>query len=278
LPNQSYSASTIAGYQTSLGAARTEVITAIGNLTTAKNTYDSASASATTAANSAGGGVQSSIAVGQAEVQEALGALDSAKAALEKTIIRSPISGTIIDLPVTSGNYVSSASEIAEVSNPSALKVVAYVTPDDAQTLAAGNAATINGNIAGVITQIAPAINPQTGAIEVDVGLSDSNAKLIDGDSVTVDFTRTASTAVASSSDTSSTIIPIVALKITPDGPVVFTFDAKSRTIVSHPVSIGSILGQNIVVTQGLTPSMVIVTDARGLTSGENVSVKKPQS
>src|ERR1700722_5909 len=100
---------------------------------------------------------------------------------MEKTIIRSPISGTIIDLPVTSGDYVSSADEIAEVSNPNALKVVTYVTPDDAQTLAVGNKVSINGTIAGVITRVTQSIDPKTGAIEVEVGLPDKTSGLTDG-------------------------------------------------------------------------------------------------
>jgi len=269
----------ISAYQTTVGAARTETATAISNLTTAKTTYDSANATAATAQNSSTGGTANSIAAAQASVQQALGALDAAKSALQKTIITSPISGTIVDLPLTNGDYLSSFSEAAKISNPSALKITAYVTADDAQTLSVGNAATVNGSQVGVITAIAPAIDPQTGTIEVDIGLTGSQAGLIDGDSVTVDLTRSvapvASAASANASSTAQVIIPIVALKIMPTGPVVFTVDPIKKTLVSHPVEIGSILGENIVVTKGLTPNMLIVTDARGLVAGQSVTVKK---
>jgi RND family efflux transporter MFP subunit len=257
-------------------AARSEVVSAVSSLTTVKSAYDAAQASATTAQNSASGGTTNSIAAAQASVEEATGALDSAKAALAKTIIRSPISGTIINLPVTSGDYVSAFSEVAQVSNPGALKVVVEVTPDDAQTLAVGNSTFVNGTVTGVITEIAPAIDPQTGAIEVDVGLSGDITGLIDGDSVTVDLDRTISQVTATHS--SSPIVPIVALKITPEGPVVFTVNPTTHALVAHAVSIGAILGANIEVTQGLTSNMVIVTDARGLTVGELVSVAQSHS
>lgn len=273
-PSQNMTATTIAGYQTSLGAARTEVVTAVSNLTTIKSTYDSDSAAATTANNSADTGTQSDIDVAQANVQAALGALDSAKATLNKTIIRSPIFGTIVDLPITNGDYVNSFTEVAQVSNPSALKVVTYVTSDDARTLATGNKATISDTVPGVITQIAPAIDPETGTIEVDVAITGNQDALVDGDSVTVDLQRTAPQNMTGTQNKGSIIIPIVALKITPTGPVVFTVDSASKTLVSHSVEIGSILGEDIVVTSGLTPTMNIVTDARGLTDGEIVSVK----
>jgi multidrug efflux pump subunit AcrA (membrane-fusion protein) len=137
---------------------------------------------------------------------------------------------------------------------------------------------TVNGDVSGIITQVSPAIDPQTGTIEVDVALTGDQSGLTDGDSVTVDLDRTASSlATANASSTASIIIPIVALKITPTGPEVFTVDPVKSVLLPHPVQIGSILGANIVITSGLTPDLMIVTDARGLVAGENVVVKKPQ-
>ena len=277
IQDQTLSQSTATQDQTLMSTARTEVVTAITTLTAAKTTYDTDSLSATTATNSADTGTQNSIAVAQANVKSALGTLDAAKAALAKTIITSPISGTIVSLPVTNGDYVNSFTEIAEVSNPSALKVVAYVTSTDAQTLAIGNKAIIDNTVPGVITHIAPAINPQTGTIEVDVGITGNQNTLTDGDSITVALDRSvAQSTTAPSENNTQNIIPIVALKITPNGPVVFTVNSATKTLVSHPVTVGSILGEDIVVTGGITPDMLIVTDARGLTDGEIVSIKQP--
>ena len=274
IPNQNLSATAISADQTSISAARTEVVNAVTALTTIRSTYDTDLGSATTANNSASTGSESDIAVSQANVQTALGLLDAAKSALDKTIIRSPISGTIINLPITSGDYVPSFNTVAEVSNPSNLKIVGYVTGNDAQTLSVGSKAMIQDTVPGIITSVAPAINPQTGTIEVDIQPQGDQSSLLDGDSVTVDLDRKVSNTQTNS--TASIIIPIVALKITPTGPVVFIVNSKTQTVSSLPVSIGSILGENIVITKGLTPDMQIVTDARGLTDGEIVSVKKP--
>jgi RND family efflux transporter MFP subunit len=258
--NNSYSIlpiGTVTGYQTTIAAARTEVSSAITSLTSTLNTYDTS-------------GVQ-------AEVEEEQGALEAAKAALAKTYITSPISGTIVDLPITEGDYVSSNQEVAEVSNPGALKIVAHVSATDAKTLSVGNSATVNGTVQGTITEVSPAIDPETGTIEVDVALAGDQSGLTDGDSITVGLDRTASSLISTeeASSTASVIIPIVALKITPTGPEVFTVDPVKNILVPHPVEIGSILGDDIVVTSGLTPSLIIVTDARGLTDGEAVTIKK---
>lgn len=276
VPNQFVSAATISTDQTATAAARTEVVAAMASLTSAKNTYDAAVASSQSAANSASGGSQNDISAAQANVKQAQGALNAAKANLEKTIIRSPISGTIVSLPITKGDYVPSFSTVAEVSNPGALFVDTHVTPGDALTLAVGNKATIDTDTTGVITFIAPALDPATGKIEVKIGVTGSQGALTDGETVTVALERTrAGTTNASASQKgvpAGIVIPIASAKMTPDGPVVFTVTASS-TLVSHPVVFGPIRGNQVTVTSGLSFDMAIVTDARGLSDGQSVVV-----
>ena len=276
VPNQSVSAATIATDQAATAAARTEVVAALSSLTSAKSTYDAALASSQSAANSASGGSQNDINAAQANVKQALGALNAAKANLEKTIVRSPISGTIVSLPVTKGDYVPSFSTVAEVSNPGALFVDTHVTSGDAQTIAIGNKATIDANTTGVITFIAPALDPATGKIEVKIGLNSGEKALTDGETVTValERTRTGTTNGNASKPgvPAGIVIPIASAKITPQGPVVFTVTASS-TLVSHAIVFGPIRGNQVTVTSGLSFDMDIVTDARGLSDGQSVIV-----
>jgi RND family efflux transporter MFP subunit len=273
VPSNTISASEISAYQSTLAAARSEVVTAVSGLTSAKGAYDNAASGAATAANSAGVGTQSDIDSAQAAVKSAQGALSAARANLEKTIIRSPISATIVSLPITQGDYVSSFSQVAIVSNPSALYIDSEVTPDDAKMLAVGNTTTIAQNIPGVITFIAPALDPTTGKIEVKIGVT-RNDNLTDGEVVPVSLARTKTSQVTPSNNSSAVTlsIPIVALKITPAGPAVFTVTASS-TLLAHSVQLGSILSDRIVITSGLTPTLQIVSDARGLSEGQTVVI-----
>lgn len=273
LPNQSITASDISAYQSSISAARTAVSSALSGVVSAKGSYDSAAAAAASASNTAQGGTQSSISIAQANVEQAQGTLAAARASLEKTIIRSPISGTIVSLPITQGGYVSASQQVAEISNPSALEVDAYVTPEDSKTLAVGGAALIAGAVQGTVVSIAPALDPTTGKILVKIGIVGSPSALTDGETVTVSLTRAtaAQTHAAGKTPSSAILIPIVAAKITPEGPVVFT--VASSTLVQQPITLGTILGDRVVVLSGLTPDMVIVEDARGLSNGQTVVI-----
>ena len=251
-PSQSASATTLASYQTSLAAARTETVAVLSGITTAKSAYDANSVSAA-----------------QASVKQAAGALAAAKAALEKTLVRAPISGLIVSLPVSQGDYVTTNSEVAVVSNPGSLYIDANVTSSDAKTLSVGNAATIGSSTRGVITFIAPALDPSTGKIEVKAGIVSGASALTAGEVVPVSFARTS---VPVARQDAQLTIPIIAAKILPTGPAVFTVSTSSA-LVAHPITLGTILGDRVVVTAGLTLDMRIVTDARGLAEGQQVEV-----
>ncbi len=269
-PSQTTSAATLANYQASLTAARSESVATISSLTAAKSAYDNALSGASTAANSASSASGTDVASAAAYVKQALGALDAAKASLEKTIIRSPISGTIVSLPITQGGFVSAYAPVAVVSNPGALFVDVQVTPEDAKTLSVGSRALINGSEQGVITFVAPALDPVTNKIEVKVGMADNGQGLTDGEVVAVALSRTARSSASSAS--SSITIPIAAVKILPTGAAVFTV-ASSSTLSALPVTLGSILGDRVVILSGLTATTTIVTDARGHTDGETVNI-----
>lgn len=272
-PSQNASAATLAADQTSLAAARTEAVAAITSVTSAKSAYDTATAGAATASNSAQSGTTSDIAIAEANAKQALGALDAAKANEEKTIIRSPISGTIVSLPITQGGYVPSFAQVAIVSNPGALYVDSQVTSSDAKTIAVGNAAVVAGAVPGTITFIAPALDPMTGNIEVKIGLKGDQRALTDGEVITVSLERTQSKNSSTAGSAPAQItIPIIATKILPSGPIVFTVSTTSA-LAAHPIVLGSILGDRVIVISGVTPDMNIVTDARGLADGQTVIV-----
>lgn len=269
VPNTTYSSSQIAAYQASLGAARSQVVGAIASVTSAKAGYDAALSGSKTASNVAVSGTESDTASAQAGVKSARGSLAAAQAALEKTIVRSPISGTIVSLPVTRGDFVPAFAQVAIVSNPGALYVDAQITSDDAKDIAAGNAAIVAGSVSGRVTFVAPALDPSTGKIEVKVGVVGASS-LTDGEAVTLALSRTPRIKPGSPKNSVITI-PIVAIKVLPSGPVVFTVTASS-TLQSKPITLGAILGDRVIIS-GIDTATEIITDARGHADGEVVEV-----
>ena len=120
----------------------------------------------------------------------------------------------------------------------------------------------------GTITRIAPALDPNTKKIEVRIGITRGIETLMNGASVRLEAKRTTKKIVGTDLK-----IPLAALKITPEGAIVFSVSASS-SLVAHEVSMGTLMGDQVVIPVGLTPDMVIVTDARGLQGGMPVSLK----
>lgn len=202
-----------------------------------------------------------------AQVKQALGSLRLAQANLDKTIIRSPITGTLQSLTLKEGTTVGMGAPAAIISSEGGLEIVAYVTEDGARALSVGAPVTIEGAAKGVITQLASAVDPTTKKIEMRVGIEEGADTITNGQSVriTVDNSE-----APISND--SLALPIVALKMTPDGAVVFT--VENDKLVAHTVTLGAIRGDSVAVKDGLDASWQIVSDARGLRSGEEVEVK----
>jgi RND family efflux transporter MFP subunit len=241
---------------TALNSARSTVGNLISTISSAQQEYRSQSVTTTSSV--------------EANVTTALGGLNVAKANLEKTFVRAPISGTIVSLSITKGDYLSSFSQVAQISNPNALEVDVYVTSDDSKTLSIGDKALIDESTNGTITFIAPAIDPTTGKILVKIGVLDNNT-LTDGNTVNVKLDRSIKTNSKTSKKNIITI-PIVSAKITPTGPIVFTV-SKSNTLIANSVTFGDILGGQVTILSGITPDMKIVKDARGLSEKQEVII-----
>ncbi len=271
IPDSTVTQATISGYQAANGLARSGISGTLSSITAVRGQFNAALAGTKVAANTVTQTTQGSTLAADANVKAALGALQGAQSRLEKTIVRSPITGTINSLSVETGDFISPFGDIAVVSNNGALEVIAYATDDDAKVLKVGGKVTLNDTVTGVITRIASALDPKTKKIEVRIGITGDKGGLINGQSVRIAAAR----ALASLSKKDSVLqIPLSALKITPTGSVVFTVSASS-TLIAHPVTQGTLLGNQIVITEGLTPDMIIVTDARGLKDGAKVTVTK---
>ncbi len=213
------------------------------------------------------GGQAEDVAAARAALKQAQGGLAAARANLQKTIIRAPISGTINSFSLKRGDYVQMSSPVLTVANNGALEVVAYVSEVDARELAVGQKATLDQAI-GVVTRIAQALDPLTKKIEVRVGVSDPTG-LINGQSVLVAIQRTS----ALSGSVARITIPIAAIKVESDREVVFGVTPQN-TLIAYPVVLGALLGERVVVASGISGDMNIVIDARGLREGERVKVQ----
>jgi len=214
------------------------------------------------------------VSIADAQVKQALGSLRLAQANLEKTIVRSPISGTVNALSIKEGTSVGMGVPAAIISSTGGFEVVAYITEIDARLVRVGDTAVIEASVEGIVTQLGSAIDERTKKIEVRIGVGSETDALTNGQAVTVAL-MSKDQKPESNVDAKDLMVrlPIVSLKMTPDGPIVFSVNEKNE-LVPHPVVLGAIIGEMVVIEEGVTGDMSIVTDARGLRAGETVVVK----
>jgi membrane fusion protein (multidrug efflux system) len=266
VPDASYTQSSLDSAKAVMSVSRSTIAGAITSVTSARTSLNASLAAQEVAGKTSG---DTGLTTADASVKQALGAYDAALSRLEKTVIRSPISGTLNSLSIDTGDFISQFTQVAVVSNNGALEVVTYVTEDDAKRIQAGNQVLIDASIKGIVTRVAGAIDPTTKKIEVRVGITDKATTLVNGQSVRLIVTKAKQQVTSTSGPIT---IPISALKLTPNGAYVFTLSATS-SLVSIPVKDGAILGDKVQIISGLLGTESIVTDARGLKEGMVVEV-----
>lgn len=266
VPTSEIPQSTIDGWKAVALSARGSISGSLASLSNARDNLTAKQAQYDISLKQSGGG---ELSTSDALVAQAEAGLRVAKVNLEKTIIRSPINGTLNSFSLERGDFVTAFQEVAVVSNNNALEIRAYITEDDARAVAPGNTAVIDGKIQGIVTRVAPALDPLTKKIEVRIGISGDASRLINGSSVRVDISR-----VARKIEQGEPVsIPISAIKITALGAVVFSID-ENNTLVSHTVTLGNLEGGKVEILSGVSPELRIVSDARGLRAGDSVSIR----
>jgi multidrug efflux pump subunit AcrA (membrane-fusion protein) len=269
LPDNTYNQAALDGGRANTQVARQAISGTISSLTGAKTAL-TAGVTATKLAGTVDAQSSGALATADAQVKQALGAYNAAQSRLEKTIIRSPITGTLNSLSISTGDYIGAFTQVGVVSNNGALEVLAFVTEDDAKRITVGSPATVNGTVDGVVTRIASAIDPVSKKIEVRIGIKKASPLLINGQSVSILITKNKKEVTAVKN--TQIVIPLSSLKLTPRGANVFTLTSSS-TLVAIPVKEGAILGDQIQILEGLTGSEEIVIDARGLKEGQVVTI-----
>lgn len=250
-----YNSDANASQLAALASARSGIAALQASITAAKQTNQSQSVGASAGAD--------------ASIKIALGALRGAQANLEKTLIRAPISGQVNYLPIHKGDYVTAFNHVATVAQNGALEIVTYISEDTRTHVTVGTKVTVEDKYPGVITSIAPALDPVTKQIEMHIAV-DSGSGLVNGQSVRIALPGAA--VATASAPQGPLLLPLTALKLTPSARVVFSVDENGK-LIAHAVEIGDVRGDRIEVLTQLPADLRIVTDARGLSDGQKVSI-----
>lgn len=258
-PDEIFTPEVISTYKTRLSVARSRIDTTLQTISSARESLRSAQQS------TQGSHVASE---SSARIKQALGSLRSAQAAYEKTLVRSPISGEVNAFYLRANEYIGMNAPAAVVANNNALEITTSVSEEERALIAIGNKVTVNDTLGGTITRIAPAVDPQTGKIEIKISVDDEKATTLEN-GTTVSLELQGAGVETQNPDLR---IPLRALKITAEGPTIFTVK-DDGALESHSVTLGALIGDVVVVESGIDKTTRIVTDARGLKEGEKVEI-----
>lgn len=253
------SLATLAAVRAPISAAQSSISGASSALTAAASSFQTSNATQNSTA--------------EAQISVAQAGVNNLEAQLEKTVIRSPISGKVAALPLEVGELASPGTLLATVIGETGLEVKAYASGDDFARLKLGLPVTIDGTIQGTLESVAPSVDPSTKKVEVVVNVSNSDqSNLVIGKHVPVSIHAAQATATSGDGKPAVYLLPIQDIKITPGKASVFTVDSNSK-IVENDVILGNVQGDFIEVTSGLSDDMNLVTPVYELDPGQVVNI-----
>lgn len=257
-----YSDAELNNFRTQFTNLRSQLISLQANIDASVTGIENAQDAVRRAELGASGGTTSAA---DAQIKQALGSLRSAQANLAKTILRTPISGTVNTVPVSTGDFVGAGTLVAEVANNNALEIVTYISDNERSLVSVGDQVTIDGEFTGTVTEIAPAVDATTRKTEVRIGTE--NIDIQNGDTVRITKQFEAENEAAND----EIIVPLSAVKFNADNGIVFL--VEDSRLVARDVELGTVRGSSVEVVAGLERTELIVEDARGLQAGAEVAI-----
>jgi membrane fusion protein, multidrug efflux system len=171
---------------------------------------------------------------------------------LDKTVIKSPISGRIADLKTKPGSLVKSGDEMLEVINTAALELKVKVLESDINLISLGQKAEIlpvggGEGISGSVRSINPKVD-ENGLVQVNI-LINGGKGLLPGMNAR---------AIIRAPQNNSIVVPKEALVYRSQRPVVFTIE-KDESKWNY-VEVGKDNGKEVEILSGIESGMTVIT------------------
>jgi RND family efflux transporter MFP subunit len=192
--------------------------------------------------------------------------------------IEAPSDGIVFERLARGGELVQAGQPVVVLGSTTSGWVVRVGLADrDAVRMELGTTASVSFDafpgrtFPGKVTRIGAAADRQTGTFEVEIAVEPQGARFARGLVAKVALPLAPLAGVAPS----ATVVPITAL-VDADGAhaTVYVLDAGSGTARRKDITLGAILGEQVIVTAGLALGEPVITDgAAWLTDGRRVRV-----
>jgi HlyD family secretion protein len=246
---------------------------AIHKVTSLENTYELAKL----------GPRQEEIDALRGQVDQARGALNYAETNLANTIIRAPVTGTILERAVEKGEFVTTSfvgdrgakGYVVSLADLNDLEVELDINQNDFAKLHGSQHGSVTTDAfpdrkyEGFIKEISPEANRQKATVQVKVKIEKPDSYLRPEMNASVAFVSDKKEAVDSAAAKPVVIVPNAAIR---DNAVFVMFDGKA---LRRPVKTGATSGQGVRIDDGLIGGEeLIVNPPAGLKDGDKVRLK----
>jgi HlyD family secretion protein len=226
---------------------------------------------------------QEQIAAMVGQVEQAKGALDYAQTQLDNTVIKAPVTGTILERAVEKGEFVTTSfvgdkgakGYVVSLADLSDLQVELDIAQNDFAKLHATQKAVVNTDAfpdlkyEGAIFEISPEANRQKATVQIKVKVLNPDDHLRPEMNASVAFLNDVKPAGREAASAPRVVIPAAAVK---NDAVFVVLGGKA---VARPVKTGATTSAGILIQQGLIGGEdVIVAPPATLKTGDRVHVK----
>jgi len=191
----------------------------------------------------------------QAQVAAAKAHYESAQAQVSYAEVRSPLSGVVSDRPLNIGEMASSGSAIVSVVDVSRVVARASVPVQQAASIRVGKAATIsNGSVelAGKVTVVSPAVDPNTTTVQVWVEAPNTGERLKLGSTVRI--------SIDAEQISEAIVVPAAALLPSDEGGEKVMVAGTDGLAHERSVKVGIRSGDDVQILSGVSAGDQVIT------------------
>ena len=210
----------------------------------------------------------------QGQLTAAQGKYRSAEAQLSYSEIRSPISGVVTDRPLYPGEMATAGTPLLTVMDLSHVIAKAHIPQAEAALLKVGDparlsAAGLSDGLAGKVTVVSPALDPNSTTVEVWVDAPNPRRQLRPGSSVHI--------SMLAQTIPDALTVPASAVLTEPDGTTSVMVVGNDGRAHQHDVKTGIRQDDQVQIVSGLKAGeRVVTTGAYGLPDNTRVQLQAP--
>jgi multidrug efflux pump subunit AcrA (membrane-fusion protein) len=208
----------------------------------------------------------------QAQVAAAKAHYESAQAQMSYAEVRSPLSGVVSDRPVNVGEMASSGSAIVSVVDVSRVVARASIPVQQASSIRVARPATISGGkieLAGKVTVVSPAVDPNTTTIQVWVEAPNTGERLKLGSTVQI--------SIDAGEIPEAIVIPASALLPSDEGGEKVMIAGTDGLAHARQIKAGIRSGDDVEILSGLKAGEQVITQGGlGLDDKAKIQIAKP--